>query len=69
MRGASFNIFDGIEDMVDVSLGEGTMLMIDGETVAMGGMGEEMGMGEDTVMAVARPRPVTEEEKEVALEN
>lgn len=41
-NGFEVDFFEGIEDQVDVQLGDGAMLMIDGETVAMGGMG--MGM-------------------------
>lgn len=63
-NGFEVDFFDGIEDMVDTTLGEGAMLMIDGETVAMGGMGmgeeemdmeegEEMDMGEGEEMDMA----------------
>lgn len=43
-NGFEVDFFEGIEDLVQVQLGEGAMLMIDGETVAMGGM--DMGMEE-----------------------
>lgn len=44
-NGFEVDFFEGIEDQVNVELGDGAMLMIDGETVAMGGMGME-GEGE-----------------------
>lgn len=47
-NGFEVDFFEGIEDMVSVDLGEGAMLMIDGQTVGMDmAMGEEMAMGED----------------------
>jgi plastocyanin len=39
-NGFEVDFFEGIEDQVQVTLGESTSLMIDGETVMMGGMGE-----------------------------
>ncbi|MDX1600508.1 MAG: hypothetical protein R3191_03225 [Anaerolineales bacterium] len=45
-NGFETDFFEGIEDQVDVELGEGAMLMIDGETVAMGGMAMEEGEGD-----------------------
>jgi hypothetical protein len=53
-NGFEVDFFEGIEDLVEVNVGEGAMLMIDGETVQMGGMemegdemGDEMSMGEE----------------------
>lgn len=37
-NGFEVDFFEGIEDQVEVDLGDGAMLMIDSETVAMGGM-------------------------------
>jgi hypothetical protein len=45
-NGFEVDFFEGIEDQVEVSLGEGAMLMIDSETVAMGGMAMDEGEGE-----------------------
>lgn len=42
-NGFEVDFFAGIEDLVTVTLGEGAMLMIDGETISMGGMGMEEG--------------------------
>lgn len=53
-NGFEVDFFEGIEDQVDVQLGEGAMLMIDSETVAMGGMDMEgegdMDMGDEEDM-------------------
>lgn len=57
-NGFEVDFFEGIEDQVNVELGESASLMIDGETIMMGGMGEgeesgmhDMeGMGEEEVM-------------------
>jgi len=49
-NGFEVDFFEGIEDQVHVELGAGTMLMIDGKTVAMGG--EDMPMGGDDEMGV-----------------
>lgn len=43
-NGFEVDFFEGIEDQVTVVVGEGSMLMIDGEVVQMGG---EMGMGSE----------------------
>lgn len=43
-NGFEVDFFEGIEDAVTVDVGQGAMLMIDGETVKMGGT--EMGEGE-----------------------
>lgn len=59
-NGFEVDFFEGIEDQVQVTLGESASLMIDGETVMMGGMGEgeeegmhDMeGMGEEEGMAI-----------------
>lgn len=40
-NGFEVDFFEGIEDQVEVNLGDGAMLMIDSETVAMGGMSME----------------------------
>ncbi len=56
--GFEVDFFDGIEDLVDVSLGEGAMLMIDGETVMMGG---EMGMSEGGEMAMGEGEAMEED--------
>lgn len=50
-NGFEVDFFEGIEDLVEVNVGEGAMLMIDGETVQMGGMGmEDEGMGDEMAM-------------------
>lgn len=48
-NGFAVDFFEGIEDQVDVQLGDGAMLMIDDVTVAMGGtgMGDEGDMDMD----------------------
>lgn len=46
-NGFEVDFFEGIEDQVEVNLGEGAMLMIDSETVAMGGMEMEDDMDGD----------------------
>lgn len=59
-NGFEVDFFEGIEDQVQVTLGDSASLMIDGETVMMGGMGEgeesgmhDMeGMGEEEGMAM-----------------
>lgn len=56
-NGFAVDFFEGIEDLVKVQVGDGAMLMIDGETISMGGkdmdadsMGDEgMDMGEETM--------------------
>ena len=53
-NGFEVDFFEGIEDQVQVTLGESSSLMIDGETVMMGEGGEEgmdgMEMGEEEAM-------------------
>lgn len=48
--GFEVDFFEGIEDMVTVELGDGAMLMIDGETIDMGGADMDMG-GDGEAMA------------------
>lgn len=45
--GFEVDFFEGIVDQVEVELGDGAMLMVDGETIAMGGMGMEGDMEGD----------------------
>lgn len=58
-NGFEIDFFEGIEDLVEVQLGEGAMLMIDGETVSMGGM--DMAEAEETDMAEGEEMAMEEE--------
>lgn len=58
-NGFEVDFFEGIEDRVDVQLGEGAMLMIDGQTVDMGGM--DMGEGEEMEMSEGEEMSMEEE--------
>lgn len=66
--GFGVDFFEGIEDAVQVEVGSGAMLMIDGETVMMGGMGMDEGeMGDDMGMDNEDEMDM-EGEEEMALE-
>lgn len=66
-NGFQTDFFEGIEDDVDVHLGEGAMLMIDSETVAMGGM--EMEMEGEGDMAMEEEHEEGDEHEEEAGED
>lgn len=81
-NGFETDFFEGIEDQVEVNLGDGAMLMIDSETIAMGGMemegdmeGEmgmedegDMGMEEEGEMAMGEEGEEEHEEGEEGME-
>lgn len=70
-NGFEVDFFEGIEDQVHVDLGEGAMLMIDSETVAMGGMDSDeegdMDMGDEGDMDMDEGDDHEEDEEGMAV--